>query len=111
VERKASASGKVVASSQIYGPGGGQATDVYFNSKPKIIRALRQSTVVHETLHNLSGLYDDTPDNMPMSYDLNLENLMGLPTPGQCQVSQCPCQPGSTVCISNAVVNNGCAGN
>ncbi|MGO9094238.1 MAG: hypothetical protein ACLQGV_03365 [Bryobacteraceae bacterium] len=102
------------AASQIYGPNGGQATDVYFNTKPKIISRLQQSTLVHETLHNISGLYDDRPASVstPISGDLNLENLMGLPAPPQCKKGKpCPCDNGNTHCITDAVLQNGCAGN
>lgn len=65
------------------------ATGVYFNTSRKMIGALRQSAVVHETMHNITGRYDS-----------DMETLMGLPDCGD-----------STICISNALRDNGCAGN
>ena len=53
---------------------------------------LTQSTIVHEALHNLTGMYDD-----------DLEKLLGLESKKDCARG--------TVCISEKLQAAGCVGN
>ena len=69
----------------------GQATDVYVNSNPKVKKYITQATVLHEVLHNLTGLDDDA-----------LEIFVGL-NPSK------DCESGS-ICISNKLAAEGCVG-
>lgn len=83
--------GKVTAAAQIHPPSGGQAMDVYINTKD--LKDLTQATILHEALHNLTGRYDD-----------QLEELLGLDPNGP------DCGNGKSVCITNLLKNVGCAG-
>ena len=80
---------RTTAVSQLTGPGGGPGTDVYINSNPDLLRTLTQGVIIHETLHNLTQLYD--PD---------LEDLLGIPR-AHCTY---------TYCITLTLVTGGCAG-
>jgi hypothetical protein len=90
--------GKVTASSQIYSVGG-QATDVYLNTNPKVLPSLEQSTILHESLHNLTGRYDFDERGQ-----LGLMTFMGL-------TDSIECPSGTTVCISRKLTQVFCAGN
>ena len=65
----------------------GTATDVYIHGQN--ISALTQGTVLHEALHNLTGLRDD-----------DLKRLLDL-APGDSDTSN----------INDVLVQHGCAGN
>lgn len=86
--------GRTTAASQIHAVGGGPATDVYINTKD--LKDLSQGTILHEALHNLTGLYDDLPKGN------NLEELLGLKPKEDCS--------NGTICITNKLVGAGCAG-
>jgi len=81
--------GIVPAASQSYPVTGTVATDIYVNTKQW--KNLSQGTILHEALHNLTGLYDD-----------DLENLLNLDLKKDCS--------NGTICITNAVIGAGCAG-
>ena len=83
--------GVVTAASQVNPARGTVATDVYINSNPKALKHLSQATIVHEALHNLTGMYDGP-----------LESALGIPA--------AKCTNGRTVCITEAVRNARCAG-
>lgn len=76
-----------VAEAQLQPP----ATDVYINTNARVLKKyLTQSTILHEALHNLTGLEDPA-----------LAEALGTsPTPG-----------GSTTPINTALVQGGCAAN
>ena len=82
--------GKATAAAQLRAPDGGVGTDVYINTKD--LKHLTQATILHEALHNLTGLYDT-----------ELELLLGLNPPTDC--------PSGSVCISAKLLANGCTGN
>ena len=82
--------GIVTAASQLHPLAGGPATDVYINTNPKVLKHLSQATILHEALHNLTGMYDD-----------DLESTLGIPA--------AKCTKGS-ICITEALRNAGCAG-
>jgi hypothetical protein len=67
------------------------AIDVYLNTKKDVAkRFLRQSTILHEVLHNLTGLRDG-----------NLQIFLGLPDTAS--------QGGSTDVINRVLEDNTCA--
>jgi hypothetical protein len=74
-----------VASAQTQPPG----TDAYIATQKNALKNLTQATILHESLHNLTGL--DDPD----LYNL----LTGKILP-----------PGPTVIINTVLEQNGCAG-
>lgn len=83
--------GKATAASQILPLANGPATDVYINTNPKTLKSLTQATILHEVLHNLTGMYDE-----------QLENLLGLDPARNC--------PSGSICITQKLENVGCAG-
>ncbi len=80
----------IIAEAQTQPPG----TDVYLNTNPafsKLVqKKLTQSTILHEALHNLTGLEDPAL----------METLGTSPGPN-----------GATDTINQVLVQNGCAGN
>lgn len=68
------------------------ATDVYINTDAKALPFLAQGTILHEALHNLTGMYDD-----------GLEMLLGLNPPRDCPTSFC-------FCITKKLEDVNCAG-
>lgn len=69
------------------------ATDVYINTKSQVLKKyLKQSTVLHEALHNLTRSDDD-----------DVEFLLGLPKTAS--------QGKATDVINTTLVNNGSAAN
>ncbi len=98
--------GLVVAVSQITAPGSAPATDVYINTNSKPLKFLTQGTILHETLHNLTGLEDflglNERDGVQPPFDL--KTLVGIETaPGVDPNS------GTTTDITSQLVTNGCA--
>jgi hypothetical protein len=83
---------------------------VYINTG-KVVAPLTQGTVLHETLHNLTGLYDFVSTQWRQDYGYqtpyDLKTLLGIETtPGVD-----PDPTGSTTDITTTLVNNGCAAN
>jgi hypothetical protein len=77
----------IVAEAQLQPPG----TDVYLNADPKVWKTyLAQSTVLHEALHNLTGLQDPA-----------LAEVLGTSLTST----------GATTPINTVLVQNGCAAN
>lgn len=69
------------------------ATDVYINTTASLLKTyLTQSTILHEALHNLTGLDDD-----------DVETLLGLPPTAS--------KGSPTDVINKTLVANGCAAN
>jgi hypothetical protein len=99
------------AASQIMPPAGGTAaTDAYFNTG-QVLAPLTQGIILHETLHNMTGLFDFVPSNIRTMYPYqppyDLKTFVGIETtPG---VNPDPL--GSTNDITTTLVNNGCAAN
>jgi hypothetical protein len=91
---------ETTAAANIHPPGGGPATDIYINTA--LIESLTQATILHEALHNLTGMYDG-----------DLELLLGLSPPylnGHLN-PKTNCGPGvGTTCITTLLRNKGCAG-
>ena len=83
------------AESQIHPPAGGTATDVYINTNQ--FQNITQATVLHEALHNLTGLYDNL-------HGQSLEALLGLKPKEDCGNGI------GTTCITTLLRNRGCAG-
>lgn len=90
------------AASQLHPLTGGPATNVYINTNANALKLLSQATIVHEALHNLTGLNDEP-----------LELLLGLDPNGSTQQeiqNGTNCFNGNTICISNQLRNQGCTG-
>jgi hypothetical protein len=90
--------GPTTASAQISSVGGGASVNVYINTNPNVYQAaallqgrLTESTILHEALHNLTGLCDD-----------DLAFLLGLHWETECTKG--------SVCISQELTKRGCAG-
>jgi len=81
--------GKSTAASQIYPPL--LATHIYINTTPRVLSTLTQATVLHEVLHNVTGMYDE-----------DLEPWLGLNPATDCK--------NGTICITKKLVAVGCAG-
>jgi hypothetical protein len=103
--------GRTTAASQISvaPPGGGPATDVYINTNAKVLNSLTQGTILHEVLHNLTGLLDFVPQNWWTLYGYqppyDLKTFVGIElTPGVDP------NPGTTKDITIQLVSKGCAG-
>jgi len=102
--------GKTTAASQIVPPiPGTTATVIYINTNQKVLNSLTQSTILHEALHNLTGLFDFVPTNLRQAYGyappFDLKTLVGIePNPGVDP------NPGNTNDISNQLRSQGCAG-
>jgi hypothetical protein len=77
---------RTTAASQLSTSTGAAATDIYVNTND--LKDLSQGTIVHETLHNLIGIYDDV-----------LEQLLSQPA------ANCP----TSNCITTALQGAGCA--
>ncbi|MGP8176261.1 MAG: beta strand repeat-containing protein [Terracidiphilus sp.] len=62
--------GLSVAASQVLvtPPASGPATDIYINTNPKALTGLTQGTILHEALHNLTGLLDFVPQDWRSLY-------------------------------------------
>jgi hypothetical protein len=88
-----SVSGRAAAAAQLHPLTGGQATDVYINTKD--LKDLSPGTILHEALHNLTGKYDNLPQGD------NLEELLGLNPEKDCS--------NGTICITNKLIGAGCA--
>ena len=88
---------RTTAASQVYPPGGGAATDMYIDTN--YTQDLSQATIVHEALHNVTGMYDR-----------DLAILLGLKP--ECQNgSHCDTDcPKGSICINSRLVGAGCAG-
>ena len=84
-----SVTGRTAAASQVHDINGYEAHDVYINTND--LQDLSQGTILHEVLHNLTGLYDD-----------QLEKWLGLDPKKDC--------PNGSICITNALTGAGCAG-
>ena len=83
----ASSGTAIVAEAQAQPP----STDIYINTRTKIWKEwLTQSTILHEALHNLSGLNDSA-----------LAEILGTSLTAT----------GATNTINKVLVKNGCAGN
>jgi hypothetical protein len=100
--------GLTVAAAQVTPPSGTPATDVYVNTSKQALKLLTQGTILHETMHNLSGLDDFVSSDFrtlfafPAPYDL--KTLLGIePTPGVDPT------PGSTIDITAQLQQNQCA--
>lgn len=103
--------GITTAASQITPPPGVSATDVYINPDPKVLTNLTQATILHEVLHNLTGLEDFVPSDWRQEFGFqppyDLKTLLGIETtPGVD-----PDPNGSTTDITRKLVDNGCAAN
>ncbi|MGA9185851.1 MAG: hypothetical protein WBZ32_11185 [Candidatus Acidiferrales bacterium] len=103
-------SGTATAASQIMPPQGGTATDTFINPGPKVFVNLTQGTILHETLHNLTGLDDCVPTQRRQDYGyqapFDLKTLLGIETtPGVD-----PDPTGSTTDITKKLVSQRCAG-
>jgi hypothetical protein len=105
--------GFTTAASQILvvPPASGPATDVYINTRPKALKYLTQGEILHEALHNLTGLYDFVELKWRSLYGYqppyDLKTFVGIElTPGVD-----PNSTGATNDISKALLTNGCAGN
>jgi len=101
--------GVAAAASQIMPPQGGSATDTYINPDSKALATLTQGTILHETLHNLTGLEDFVQGDWRTSYGFqppyDLKTLLGIETtPGVD-----PDPAGSTIDITNVLQQNQCA--
>jgi hypothetical protein len=97
------------AASQMAAPAGGLATDVYFNTDPKALMSITQGTILHEVLHNLTGLFDFVDLDWRSRYGYqppyDLKTFVGIePKPGADP------KPGSTNDITVQLRTNGCAG-
>ena len=103
--------GSTTAESQIsvVPPGSGPATDTYINTSPKALAYLTQATILHESLHNLTGLYDFVDEDSRTRYGYqppyDLMTFVAVePVPGVVPT------PSSTIIISRQLVSQGCAG-
>ena len=90
-------------------PASGPATDIYINTAPSGLALLTQGTILHEALHNLTGLYDFMLGDWRTLYGYqppyDLKTFVGIePIPGVDP------SPGSTHDITIQLVTQGCAG-
>jgi len=60
--------GITTAASQTMAPSGGSVTDTYITTDPSVLASLTQGTILHETLHNLTGLPDFVPTQWRQDY-------------------------------------------
>ena len=101
--------GVATATSQIAPPAGGSATDTYISTLPKALQRLSQGTILHEALHNLTGLYDFLSLKMQLDYNYSqpadLKTLLGLET----SIGVDPDPNGSTIDITRILEANNCA--
>jgi len=88
---------RVTAVAQLRPPAGGTATDIYINTE--LTKTLVQATIVHEALHNVTGLYDD-----------ELETRLGLRPECKKGIDCATDCPSGSICISVTLLNQGCAG-
>jgi len=96
-----------VAESQITAPQGAVATDVYINTDKQALTLLNQGTILHEALHNLTGLEDfvDTFARQHFGITYDLKQFVGIETtPG---VN--PSSTQATTDITNQLQKEGCA--
>ena len=103
-------SGVTTAESQIAPSASGPATNVYINTNPKALARLTQGTILHESLHNLTGLSDFIEKGWRSLYGYqppyDLKTFVGIElVPGVD-----PDPSGSTVDITTQLVSKGCAG-
>jgi hypothetical protein len=75
-----------------------------------VLPGLTEGTILHEAMHNLTGLYDFVPTETRQFYDyqapFDLRSLLGLETtPGVDPTA------GSTIDITTSLVQNQCATN
>jgi len=99
--------GLVTAASQITPPTNGPATDVYIHTSAKALKFLTQGTILHEVLHNLTGLEDflDLDERTGVQPPFDLKTLVGIETsPGVDP------KPGTTIDITKQLEVKGCAG-
>ena len=101
--------GPAIAASQIVPPAGSPATDIYINTDPTFLNFLSQGTILHETLHNLTGVEDfvDTEWRQLYGYTppYDLKSVVGIEkTPGVD-----PDPKGFTHDITIQLEKNGCA--
>lgn len=85
-------------------------TDTYITTDSTVLAGVTQGTVLHETLHNLTGLGDFVPTQWRQDYGYqapyDLKTLLGIETtPGVD-----PDPNGSTTDITKKLVDNGCVG-
>lgn len=67
------------AAAQLTAPNG-PATDVYITTRPDILPLVSQATILHEALHNLTGLHDflDLDQRIGTPPPFDLKTFMGL---------------------------------
>jgi len=99
------------AVSQLAPIGGGTATDVYIDTSKTGLKYLTQGEILHEALHNLTGLndfWDTASRNMyHIGAPYDLKSLLGLEVaPGVD-----PDPQGRTIDITNILQQNQCAAN
>jgi hypothetical protein len=101
--------GRVTAASQISQVGGVHATDIYINTNTRALSTLTQATILHEVLHNITGLYDFVPLNLRTAYGYqspyDLKTFVGVELyPGVDP------DPTTTNAITVQLRSKGCAG-
>jgi hypothetical protein len=103
--------GTAVAAAQITPPAGGSATDVYINTNTKVLPLLTQGTILHETLHNLTGLEDFVTTEWRRDYGFqppyDLKTFVGIETTPGVE----PDPTSSTTDITNKLEDQNCAAN
>ena len=107
--------GLATAASQVVvlPPASGPAINVYINTDPRALAGLTQATVLHESLHNLTGLSDfiglDWRNLYPYRAPWDLKTFVGI-EPEQAPLAGIDPNPGTTNDISIQLRAKGCAG-